>query len=106
MLVNGEAVSNKHNDIDIVSSKRRKYNDIDIVSRVIGNKEEKASRVDRIADHLVRKFGAPGSRNFFCKCAWKMGEDEIWCTYEQAHGPKVKSPLKYFISVCTIKMAR
>ena len=105
MLVNGEAASNKHNDIDIVSSKRRKYNDNDIVSRVIGNKE-KASRVDRIADHLVRKFGAPGSRNFFCKCAWKMSEDEIWCTYEQAHGPKVKSPLKYFISVCTIKMAR
>ena len=44
-------------------------------------------RVDNIADHLVRKFGAPGSRNFFCKCAWKLSEDDIWSAYEQAHLP-------------------
>ena len=66
----------------------------------------RVARVDRIADHLVRKFEAPGSRNFFCKCAWKLSEDEIWSTYEQAHGEKIKSPLKYFISVCMIKMAK
>ena len=66
----------------------------------------RAARVDRIADHLVRKFEAPGSRNFFCKCAWKMSEDEIWTTYEKAHGEKIKSPLKYFISVCMIKMEK
>ena len=66
----------------------------------------KVKKVDHIADHLVRKFKAPGSRNFFCKCAWKMSEDEIWSTYEQANKPKVKFPLKYFITVCTIKMAK
>ena len=66
----------------------------------------KASRVDRIADHLVRKFNAPGSRNFFCECAWKMSEDEIWAIYEQAHRPKVKNPLKYFIALCVIKMGK
>lgn len=64
----------------------------------------KAARVDRIADHLVSKFEAPGSRNFFCKCAWKMSEDEIWATFEQAHRKKVKEPLKYFITLCMIKM--
>ena len=68
--------------------------------------KDKANRVDRIADHLVKKFGAPGSRNFFCKCAWNMSEDDIWSIYEQAHKPKVKVPLKYFISLCSIKMGR
>lgn len=66
--------------------------------------KSRASRVDRIADHLVQKFNAPGSRDFFCKCAWKLSENEIWSAYEQAHGPKVKSPLKYFIALCSIKM--
>lgn len=66
----------------------------------------RARRVDHIADHLVKKFQSPGSRNFFCKCAWKLSEDEIWSTYEQAHSEKIKSPLKYFISVCMIKMEK
>lgn len=65
---------------------------------------ERALRVDRIADHLVKRFGAPNSRNFFCKCAWKLSEDDIWTVYEQSHRPKVKAPLKYFITVCQIKM--
>lgn len=66
----------------------------------------RAIKVDNIADHLVRKFNAPGSRNFFCKCAWKLSEDDIWTAFEQSHGPKVKSPLKYFITLCMIKMSR
>jgi hypothetical protein len=66
----------------------------------------KVTRVDHIADHLVRKFNAPNSRNFFCKCAWKMSEDEIWTIYEKAHAPKIRSPLKYFIFLCTLKMSR
>ena len=64
----------------------------------------RALRVDNIADHLVHKFKAPNSRNFFCKCAWKMSEDEIWKIYEQAHGPKIKKPLNYFVRLCQIKM--
>ena len=68
--------------------------------------KDRARRVDDIADHLVRKFKAPNSRNFFCKCAWKLSEDEIWTTYEQAHNPQVNEPLKYFIAVCLIKMGR
>lgn len=66
----------------------------------------RASRVDRIADHLVQKFGAPGSRDFFCKCAWHMSEDEIWGTYEKAHKKGIKSPLKYFVTVCSIILQR
>ncbi len=66
---------------------------------------DRARSVDGIADHLVRKFKAPGSRQFFCKCAWKLSEDEIWTAYEQANGAKVKFPLKYFITICQIKMS-
>lgn len=68
------------------------------------SKNNKARKVDSIADHLVRKFDAPGSRNFFCKCAWRLSEDEIWTAYEQAHRPKIKNSLKYFITLCQIKM--
>lgn len=64
----------------------------------------KALKVDRIANHLVQKFEAPNSRSFFCKCAWNLSEDEIWSAYEISHKPKVKSPLKYFITLCVIKM--
>ena len=60
-------------------------------------------RVDRIADTLVRKFDAPGSRDFFCKCGWKMSEDEIWAIYERVHRPDVKYPLKYFVFLCKMK---
>ena len=70
------------------------------------SKSSKAARVDRIADHLVSKFNAPNSRNFFCKCAWNLSEDDIWSAYEQANSDKVKYPLKYFISLCLIKMGR
>lgn len=70
------------------------------------SRDNRARKVDNIADHLVRKFDAPGSRNFFCKCAWKLSEDEIWTAYEQAHGKKIESPLKYFIALCMIKMGK
>ena len=68
--------------------------------------KERAMQVDNIADHLVRKFNAPTSRNFFCKCAWNLSENDIWTAYEQAHGPKVNNSLKYFIALCQIKMGR
>lgn len=66
--------------------------------------KERADRVDRIADNLVRKFNSPNSRNFFCKCAWKMSEDEIWTNYEKAQGKDVKNHLGYFIFLCKLKI--
>lgn len=70
------------------------------------NAKNRAKKIDNIADHLVRKFNAPGSRNFFCKCGWKLSEDDIWSTFEQAHNPRIKNPLKYFVTVCSIKMGK
>lgn len=68
------------------------------------SRSSRAAKVDRIADHLVQKFNAPGSRDYFRKVAWHLSEDEIWTIYEKAHGPKVDDPLRYFIAVCQIKM--
>lgn len=72
----------------------------------VNDNVRKAEKVDRIADNLVRKFQAPNSRNFFCKCAWKLSENDIWTAYEQANSEKVRFPLKYFITLCQIKMGR
>lgn len=66
--------------------------------------QSRARQVDNIADNLVRKFDAPNSRPFFCKCGWRLSENDIWIAYEQAHGSKVDNPLKYFIALCQIKM--
>ena len=62
----------------------------------------RARQVDIIADELVRKFEAPASRPFFCKCGWKLSENDIWTAYEQAHGPKVNDSLKYFIATAVL----
>lgn len=68
------------------------------------NSRSRAKRVDNIADHLVEKFKSPQSRDFFCKCAWKLSEDEIWTNYEKAQKKGVNSPLKLFIYLCQLEM--
>lgn len=100
----GETNQQRHNDNDIVNLKEEyNVNDNDIV-KAKNKRFSKVRKVDNLADNLVRKFKAPNSRNFFCKCAWKMSEDEIWTAYEQSHSPRVNNPLKYFIALCSIKM--
>ena len=79
---------------------KRNLNDNDIVKR------DRVVRVENIADNLALKFEAPNSRKFFCKCAWKLSEDEIWTAYEKAHRDGIVAPLKYFIRVCQNKMYR
>ena len=98
----GKTQAETHND-NVRKPLKRGYNDI---VRGKPSRRVRTAKVDSIADTLVRKFKAPNSRLFFCKCAWKMSEDEIWSVYEQAHSPKINSPLKYFITLCQIKMDR
>lgn len=61
-------------------------------------------RVDNIADRLVDKFESPGSRDFFCKCAWNLSENDIWTNYEKATKNGVRSPLGLFIFLCQLQM--
>lgn len=95
-----------HNVNDNVEMNESEYNVNDNVKKANNKANERATRVDGIADHLVRKFNAPNSRNFFCKCAWKLSENDIWTAYEIANNPKVRSPLKYFITICQVKMSK
>lgn len=68
-------------------------------------KQAQSDKATRIADELLRRFGAPNSYKFFLKCGWRLSEDFIWTTYEQAHGKSVKQPLFYFVAVCNRKMS-
>ena len=68
------------------------------------NRRDKAKKVDYIADQLVQELEAPGSRDFFCKCAWKLSENDIWTALEKAQKPNVDDHLKYFIFLCMLKM--
>lgn len=63
-------------------------------------KNPKISQVDYIADKLVDIYKAPGSRNFFCKCAWHLSEDIIWSAVEDSRKKGVDSPIALFIFIC------
>lgn len=95
----------QHIDNDIVKVNVREHNVNDNV-RSTSTIKARAADVDRIADHLVYKFKAPNSRPFFCKCAWKLSEDDIWTAYEKANSPKIEYPIKYFVTLCQLKMAK
>lgn len=62
-------------------------------------------RVDRIADRLVAEYGAPKSRNFFCKAAWHLSEYEIDNFIYLSHRPDITSPLKFFVACCHRRMS-
>lgn len=63
-------------------------------------------RVDSLADMLVDKFRAPASRNFFCKCAWNLSDDEIWSTFERANKTGIEKPINYFVRSCSEMMKK
>lgn len=90
---------------DIVNEKLKVFRSMSMTMKKKRHRKS-SQQVDGIADKLVRDFNAPASRAFFCKCAWTLSEDDIWTTKEYACRPEVKSPLKYFIRVCSDKMKR
>lgn len=67
---------------------------------------DRINRADRIADRLVTKLKAPECRAFFCKCAYKMSENDIELILETATKPSIKSPKHYFTRTAKIVMAR
>lgn len=60
---------------------------------------------ENTADKLVKKFNAPGSRQFFLKCAWNLTPAFIWDTVEISQKKTIKKPLNYFVKVCSNKMS-
>lgn len=88
------------NNVNNVASIKRSYN----VNNVNNDQLMRARLVDDTADKLVRKFQAPGSRKFFCKCAWKLSQDQIWTIFEESQSSKVRCPIKYFVASCYAQM--
>ena len=66
----------------------------------------KVKHIDELADRLVRLYGAEGSRRFFLKCYWHLDEQFIDDVVEKSQNPKIKSPLKYFVSSCHNEMIK
>lgn len=82
--------------INEISLKRNSMN-----SMIINDKKSgKVRSTEMLADRLVEIFGAPGSRNFFLKCAWHLSEDQIWTAVENSQRSSVKSPIRYFVACC------
>lgn len=55
------------------------------------------------ADKLVEKYNAPQSRKFFLKCVYHLSESDIEDAVELSMQPWVKSPIKYFVRICSSK---
>lgn len=70
------------------------------------NKVNKARHVDEMADRLVRIYKAEGSRQFFLKCCWYIEENRIEEIIQKSKRPKIKVPLKYFVSSCHNEMLK
>lgn len=67
---------------------------------------ESIKRADRIADRLVHKLSAPECRPFFCKCAYRLSENDIEILLENATKPDIKAPKRYFTRTASILMTK
>ena len=86
-----------------LKSKEFRYNAI--VNERKQNHNQRAKQVDYIADQLVKRYNAPNSRAFFCKCAWQLSESMIWSIVGCSEKPNIKSPIKYFVASCHAHMS-
>lgn len=68
-------------------------NDIDIGNSLIGNNNDNVkrrrtpaeiARADQIADYVCRKMNNYGAREFYCKAAYALSEDQIYSCVETA----------------------
>ena len=88
--------NNNNDNVSSVILKSSSHKHID--NDNVGNKYQKAKKVDLIADQLVERYNSPQSRPFYCKVAWKLPEAVIWNNVEQAN--KGKSPAHLFNYLC------
>ena len=67
-------------------------------------KAEQAKRVDRNADWLVKVFGSPESRPFYCKCALHIRWSRVVEMVELALRPRIKNHAAYFGRLASTEM--
>ena len=80
------------NDIGNGNSFLRNNNVNDNVGRK--RTRDEIRRADRIADTVCRKIGSRGAREFYCKAAYELSEDQIYSCVELAQR-KGRTPVKY-----------
>lgn len=101
----GELARNNVNDN--VVFRKKNNNDIVRVSRNLNlTRKARADHVDWIADRLVKELDAPNCRAFFAKCGWYLAEDVIWSALDAAKKPSIKSPARYFNSICKVHLSK
>lgn len=87
--------------IDSMINDQWSFSKRNINDSMINDNNQRGMRAERIAHQLVEKFQAPNSYKFFLKCAYRMSENDIWIAYENANRGRIKSPVKYFVAVCS-----
>lgn len=87
-----EKPSTNDNDIEHSSLRNNNDNDNDNVGKRRSSAE--IARADRIADYVCQRMGSNSAREFYCKAAYTLSEDQIIRCMETAQR-KGRNPIKY-----------
>lgn len=60
--------------------------------------------VDRLASHIVTKLELHGYEKFVCKTIYWLGIPKVSDIADRATSPNVRSPARFFTSVCKREM--
>lgn len=94
--------------IDIDNESFLKETSMSLNKAKYNSKKTKAMRarlVDHNADYLVRKFHAPESRPFYCKCALYLPWTKVVEFVELACRPRIKNHAAYFGRLASTELA-
>lgn len=93
--------------IEIIEPMKKKFTSISLNNDTNDSNSKyriSAELAEFRAQKLIDKYNAPQSRNFFLKCIYHLTESDIENAVELSTQPWVKSPIKYFVHICSNKL--
>lgn len=93
--------------IEIIEPMKKKFTSISLNNDTNDSNSKyriSAELAEFRAQKLIDKYNAPQSRNFFLKCIYHLAESDIESAVELSTQPWVKSPIKYFVRICSNKL--
>ena len=93
--------------IEIIEPMKKKFTSISLNNDTNDSNSKyriSAELAEFRAQKLIGKYNAPQSRNFFLKCIYHLTESDIENAVELSTQPWVKSPIKYFVRICSNKL--
>lgn len=93
--------------IEIIEPMKKKFTSISLNNDTNDSNSKyriSAELAEFRAQKLIDKYNAPQSRNFFLKCIYHLTESDIENAVELSTQPWVKSPIKYFVRICSNKL--